>query len=75
MQIARFQLMAMIDAKLYSHLVFQNSFRNIEKQKSYRNCLGDWLELWPSIFLPAIYMDTGFDWTLVDTKTECFQSE
>ena len=50
MQNARFQLMCTIDAKLCSHLMFQNSFRNIEQQKNYNIfflVFGDWLELWP----------------------------
>ena len=49
MQNARFQLMPTIDAKLCSHLMFQNSFRNIKRQNNYRNFLDDRLELWPSI--------------------------
>ena len=50
MQNTRFQLMHMVDAKLCFHLMVQNSFRNIERQKNYRSFLGDRLELWPSIF-------------------------
>ena len=50
MQNVRFQLMHMIDAKVCSHLMFQNSFRNIERRNNYRNFLDDRLELWPSIF-------------------------
>ena len=38
-----------IDAKLCSHLMFQNSFRNIDRQNNYRNVWDDRLELWPSI--------------------------
>ena len=49
MQNARFQLMHTIDAKLCSHLMFENSFRNIERQNNYRTFLDDRLELWPSI--------------------------
>ena len=50
MQNARFKPMHVIEAKLCRHLVFQMSFRNIQRQKSYRNLLGDRSELWPSIF-------------------------
>ena len=49
MQNARFQLMHTFDVKLCSHLMFENSFRNIERQNNYRNFLDDRLELWPSI--------------------------
>ena len=48
MQNARLQRMHTIDTKLCSHLMLQNSFRNIE-QNNYRNCLDDRLELWPGI--------------------------
>ena len=51
MQKVRFQLMHTIDAKLCSHLMFQNSFRNIERQNNYRNFLDDRIELWPSIYV------------------------
>ena len=49
MQNARFKLMHVFEAKLYRHLVFQMSFRNIQRQKSYRKFLGIRSELWPSI--------------------------
>ena len=45
MQNARFQLMRKVDAKLCSHLIFQISFQNTERQKYYRNCFSDPLEL------------------------------
>ena len=48
---ARFKPMHAIEAKLCCHLMFQMSFRNIQRQKSYRNFLGDQSELLPSIFL------------------------
>ena len=50
MQNARFKPMHVIEAKLCCHLVFQMSFRNIQRQKSYRNFLGDRSELWPCIY-------------------------
>ena len=34
---------------VFFNLMLQNSFRNIEQQKNYRNFLGDRLEVWPSI--------------------------
>ena len=49
LQNARFKPMHVIEAKLCRHLVFQMSFRNIQRQKSYRNFRGDRSELWPSI--------------------------
>ena len=45
--------MQMTDAKLCSHLMFQNLFRNTERQNNYRNFLDDQLELWPSIYVLA----------------------
>ena len=49
-QNARFKPMHVIEAKLCNYLVFQMSFRNIQRQKCYRNCFGgDRSELWPSI--------------------------
>ena len=48
MQNARFQLMRAIDAKLCFHLMFQNSFQDIERHKHYCNFWGDRSELWPS---------------------------
>ena len=51
MQNARFQRMHTTDAKLCSHLMFENSFRNIERQNNYHNVLDDPLELWPSMVL------------------------
>ena len=50
MQNARFQLMHTIDAKFCSHLISQNSFRNIERKNNYRKSLDDRLELWSSIY-------------------------
>ena len=61
MQNARFQLMHMVDAKLCSHLMFQNSFRNIERQNNSRNFLDDRLELWPSIFVLKCSLLKDFD--------------
>ena len=49
MQNARFKPMHAIEAKFCRHLVFQMSFRNIQRQKSYRNFFGDRSELWPTI--------------------------
>ena len=39
MQNTRFKPMHVIEDKLRRHLVFQMSFRNIQRQKSYRNIL------------------------------------
>ena len=50
-QNARFQLMHTIDAKLCSYLMFQNSFRNVERQNNYHYFLDDRLELWPSTII------------------------
>ena len=49
MQNARFKPMHVTEAKLCRHLVFQMSFRNIRRQKSYRSFWGDQSEHWPSI--------------------------
>ena len=51
MQNTRFKPMHVIEAKLCRLLVFQMSFRNIQRQKSYRKFLGDRSELWPSIYI------------------------
>ena len=51
MQNARFKPMQVIEAKLCRHLVFQMSFRNVQRQKCYRNFLDDRSELWPSKLL------------------------
>ena len=48
-QKARSQLIYTIDAKLCSHWMFQNSFRNTERQNNFCNFLDDRLELWPSL--------------------------
>ena len=48
---AIFQLMHTIDAKLCSYLMFQNSFRNIQRQNNYHNFLNDRLELWSSTII------------------------
>ena len=61
MQSARFPLMHMIDAKLCYHLMFQNSFRNIERQNIYCKFLDDRLELWPSISLKWIGLNFSVD--------------
>ena len=50
MQNARFKPMHATETKLCRHSVFQMSFRNIQRQKSYRNFLGDLSGLWPSIY-------------------------
>ena len=55
MQNARFKPMHEIEVKLCCHLVFQMLFRNIQRQKSYRNFLGGWSELWRSIFMRVMY--------------------
>ena len=47
MQNAKFKPMHVTEAKLCHHLVFQMSFRNIQRQQSYRNFLGDRSELFP----------------------------
>ena len=46
--------MHVIESKLCRHLVFQMSFRNIQRQRNYRNVLGDRSELWPSIDSAAL---------------------
>ena len=47
--------MHMTDAKLRSNLMFHNSFRNSQRQNNHRKCLGDRLELWPSIQVKMAY--------------------
>ena len=56
MQNARFKPMHVIEAKLCRHLVFQMSFRNIQRQKSYHNFWGDRSELWLSILSVIIHL-------------------
>ena len=59
MQNARFKPMHVIEAKLCHRLVFQMSFQNIQRLKSYRNVLGDQSELWPSIYCPFKFLHCG----------------
>ena len=62
MQNARFPLMHTIDAKLCYHLMFQNSFQNIERQNIYCKFLDDRLELWPSIHIHMYDCDRFAYW-------------
>ena len=67
-QNTRIKPIHVIEAKLCHHLEFQMSFREIHRQKSYRNCLGDRSELWPSI--PEVNYSCNAVWT---PKSSFFQ--
>ena len=58
-QNARFKPMHVIEAKLCCHLVFQMSFRNIQRQKCCHNFLDDRSELWPSIECHILSFERG----------------
>ena len=61
------QAMHVTEAKLCHHIVFQMSFRNIQRQKSYCNFWGDWSELWPSISDVDVY------YSILKFAKECVQ--
>ena len=61
--------MRTIDAKLCFHLMFQNSFKSIERQKHYRNFWGDRLELKLSISCVCILRSEFlFTWAILSFR-------